>query len=47
MSNCCQIHIIEPQAPAGNQPFPKKAADVFFPPEFQQDFPVAMEYRYE
>eukprot|EP01134_Creolimax_fragrantissima_P001261 CFRG1261T1 len=38
-----KLHIIEPQAPAGNQPFPKKAADVFFPPEFQNDFPVAME----
>jgi clathrin heavy chain len=31
------------QPPAGNQPFPKKAVDVFFPPEAQNDFPVAMQ----
>ena len=24
-------------------PFPKKAVDVFFPPEAQNDFPVAMQ----
>ena len=45
--NCCfyfQLHIIEVgQPPAGNQPFPKKAVDVFFPPEAQNDFPVAMQ----
>lgn len=29
--------------PAGNQAFPKKAVDVFFPPEAQNDFPVAMQ----
>lgn len=29
--------------PTGNQPFPKKAVDVFFPPEAQNDFPVAMQ----
>jgi len=39
-----QLHIIEVgQPPAGNQPFPKKAVDVFFPPEAQNDFPVAMQ----
>ncbi len=27
----------------GNQPFQKKAVDVFFPPEAQNDFPVAMQ----
>ena len=31
------------QAPTGNQPYPKKAVDVFFPPEAQNDFPVAMQ----
>ena len=39
-----QLHIIEVGTPpAGNQPFPKKAVDVFFPPEAQNDFPVAMQ----
>lgn len=38
------MHIIEVGTPAtGNQPFPKKAVDVFFPPEAQNDFPVAMQ----
>lgn len=41
-----QLHIIEVgQPPAGNQPFPKKAVDVFFPPEATNDFPVAMQVR--
>ncbi|XP_028169032.1 clathrin heavy chain isoform X5 [Ostrinia furnacalis] len=39
-----KLHIIEVgQTPAGNQPFPKKAVDVFFPAEAQNDFPVAMQ----
>ena len=39
-----QLHIVEVGAPAqGNQPFQKKAVDVFFPPEAQNDFPVAMQ----
>jgi len=39
-----QLHVIEVgQAPQGNQPFAKKAVDVFFPPEAQNDFPVAMQ----
>ncbi|XP_046387045.1 clathrin heavy chain isoform X1 [Ischnura elegans] len=39
-----KLHIIEVgQPPTGNQPFPKKAVDVFFPPEAQNDFPVAMQ----
>ena len=38
------MHVIEVgQAPTGNQPYPKKAVDVFFPPEAQNDFPVAMQ----
>lgn len=43
-----QLHIIEVGTPpTGNQPFPKKAVDVFFPPEAQNDFPVAMQVRPE
>ena len=39
-----KLHIIEVgQPPAGNHPFPKKAVDVFFPPEAANDFPVAMQ----
>ncbi|KAF5272050.1 hypothetical protein FQR65_LT05031 [Abscondita terminalis] len=39
-----KLHIIEVgQSPVGNQPFPKKTVDVFFPPEAQNDFPVAMQ----
>lgn len=39
-----KLHIIEVGQPAtGNQPFQKKAVDVFFPPEAQNDFPVAMQ----
>ncbi|XP_039266520.2 clathrin heavy chain 1 [Styela clava] len=40
-----KLHTIEVgSAPAGNQPFPKKAVDVFFPPEAPNDFPVAMQH---
>ncbi|XP_018648353.1 putative clathrin heavy chain [Schistosoma mansoni] len=43
-AQACKLHIIEVgQPPAGNQPFPKKAIDVYFPPEAQIDFPVAMQ----
>ncbi|XP_052799868.1 clathrin heavy chain 1 isoform X2 [Mya arenaria] len=39
-----KLHIIEVGTPpAGNSPFSKKAVDVFFPPEAQNDFPVAMQ----
>ncbi|XP_064613510.1 clathrin heavy chain 1 [Liolophura sinensis] len=39
-----KLHIIEVgAAPQGNTPFQKKAVDVFFPPEAQNDFPVAMQ----
>lgn len=39
-----QLHIIEVGSPAtGNQPFEKRAVGVYFPPEEQNDFPVAMQ----
>jgi len=39
-----KLHIVEVGGPPqGNQPFPKKGMDVFFPPEAQVDFPVAMQ----
>ncbi|CAH1394339.1 unnamed protein product [Nezara viridula] len=39
-----KLHIIEVgQPPTGNQSFSKKAVDVFFPVEAQNDFPVAMQ----
>lgn len=39
-----KLHIIEVGSPPeGNQPFVKKAVDVFFPPEAGTDFPVAMQ----
>jgi clathrin heavy chain len=39
-----KIHIVEVGGvPQGNQPFVKKSMDVFFPPEAQTDFPVAMQ----
>ncbi|GAB6030090.1 hypothetical protein CHUAL_005769 [Chamberlinius hualienensis] len=39
-----KLHVIEVgQPPTGNQPFAKKAVEVFFPPEAQNDFPVAMQ----
>ncbi|NXL79976.1 CLH1 protein, partial [Leptocoma aspasia] len=42
-----KLHIIEVGQPAtGNQPFVKKAVDVFFPPEAQTDFPVAMQVNF-
>ncbi|UYV79562.1 CLTC [Cordylochernes scorpioides] len=43
-STVAKCHIIEVgQPPAGNQPYHKKAVDVFFPPDAQHDFPVAMQ----
>ena len=39
-----KLHIIEVGTPpTGNTPFQKKAVDVFFPPEAQNDFPVDMQ----
>ena len=39
-----KLHIIEVGTPPnGNQQFPKRGVDVFFPPEAQSDFPVAMQ----
>ena len=43
---CFQLHVIEVGTPpSGNQPFQKKAVEVFFPPEAQNDFPVAMQVK--
>ena len=40
-----KLHIIEVGTPPqGNQPYSKKAVDVFFPPESTNDFPVAMQF---
>lgn len=40
-----KLHFIEVGSPpTGNQPFTKKAVDVFFPPDAQNDFPVAMQF---
>ncbi|THD27284.1 Clathrin heavy chain [Fasciola hepatica] len=40
----CKLHIIDiGQPPSGGQPSTKKAVDVYFPPEAQSDFPVAMQ----
>lgn len=39
-----QLHIIEVTQPTGkNKPYPKKQVDVLFPPEGQNDFPIAMQ----
>uniref|UniRef100_A0A1I8FPP0 Clathrin-link domain-containing protein n=1 Tax=Macrostomum lignano TaxID=282301 RepID=A0A1I8FPP0_9PLAT len=39
-----KLHVIEVGQPAaGNQPYPKKQIDLFFPPEATSDFPVAMQ----
>ncbi|KAL7060518.1 hypothetical protein AAHC03_09135 [Spirometra sp. Aus1] len=43
-TQACNLHIIEVgQPPEGNQPFTKKALDVYFPVEAPNDFPVAMQ----
>jgi len=38
-----KLHIIELGAHAGAVPFQKRSADVFFPPDFADDFPVSMQ----
>jgi len=39
-----KLHIIEVGQPQpGNQPYPKKAVDVMYPPDAATDFPVAMQ----
>ena len=38
-----KLHIVEIDHQQGNPPFPKKAVDVYFPPEAVNDFPVAMQ----
>ena len=42
-SGAAKLQIIEVDHPEGNPPFQKKAVEVFFPPEAQSDFPVAMQ----
>ncbi|KAL2123078.1 hypothetical protein VTJ04DRAFT_3533 [Mycothermus thermophilus] len=38
-----KLHIVEVDHPETNPVFPKKAVDVFFPPEAATDFPVALQ----
>uniref|UniRef100_A0A803KRG1 Clathrin heavy chain n=1 Tax=Chenopodium quinoa TaxID=63459 RepID=A0A803KRG1_CHEQI len=38
-----KLHVIELGAQAGKPGFSKKQADLFFPPDFADDFPVAMQ----
>ena len=38
-----KLHIVEIDHQQGNPVFPKKAVDVYFPPEATNDFPVAMQ----
>ncbi|KAI1486926.1 clathrin heavy chain [Biscogniauxia mediterranea] len=38
-----KLHIVEIDHLEANPPFPKKAVDIFFPPEATNDFPVAMQ----
>ncbi|KAK4240826.1 hypothetical protein C8A03DRAFT_31102 [Achaetomium macrosporum] len=38
-----KLHIVEVDHPETNPAFPKKAVDVFFPPEAANDFPVALQ----
>ncbi|KAJ2359915.1 Clathrin heavy chain, partial [Coemansia sp. RSA 2607] len=38
-----KIHVVEIDHVEGNPPFQKRSADVFFPPEAVNDFPVAMQ----
>ena len=38
-----KLHIVEIDHQQGNPPFPKKAVDVYFPPEATNDFPVSMQ----
>ena len=38
-----KLHVVEIDHQQGNPPFPKKAVDVFFPPEATNDFPVSMQ----
>ena len=38
-----KLHVVEIDHQQGNPQFPKKAVDVYFPPEATNDFPVAMQ----
>ncbi|CEP17142.1 hypothetical protein [Parasitella parasitica] len=42
-NSAAKLQIIEVDHVQGNPPFPKKAVEVFFPPEADADFPVAMQ----
>ncbi|KAI9251762.1 hypothetical protein BDA99DRAFT_563473 [Phascolomyces articulosus] len=42
-TGAAKLQVIEVDHPEGNPPFQKKAVEVFFPPEAQSDFPVAMQ----
>lgn len=42
-ANGAKLHIVEIDHNASNPQFPKKAVDVYFPPEATNDFPVAMQ----
>lgn len=42
-ANGAKLHVVEIDHQANNPVFTKKAVDVFFPPEAQNDFPVAMQ----
>ena len=38
-----KLHVIELGAPAGQTPFTKRTSELFFPPEYADDFPVVMQ----
>ena len=40
-----KLHVIEVGATAGQPTFSKKQVDLFFPPGFEDDFPVSMQVR--
>lgn len=40
-----KLHVIEVGATAGQPAFSKKQVDLFFPPGFEDDFPVSMQVR--
>ncbi|XP_058113389.1 clathrin heavy chain 1-like isoform X2 [Magnolia sinica] len=41
-----KLHVIEVGAQPGKPGFTNKQADLFFPPDFADDFPVAMQVRF-
>ncbi|KAG0200257.1 hypothetical protein BGX28_006644 [Mortierella sp. GBA30] len=42
-STGAKLHVVEVDHKEGNPVYPKKAVDVYFPPEASNDFPVAMQ----